>query len=72
MIEMVRSYLNGRDDVILAKAATVRRCLDRTSQVTEGNIAIHDYQKMDLDILKSVVSHHLDDLVQFCSFCLNL
>ncbi|EFC91558.1 protein of unknown function DUF86 [Dethiosulfovibrio peptidovorans DSM 11002] len=133
-----------KDDVLLAKAATIKRCIDRIHQVTEGdmdridewdvqdivilnlqraiqaaidmaahvvaikglglpresrenfvmiqqsegldrdlskrlqsmvgfrNIAIHDYQRMDIDILKSVVSNHLDDLLKWGSYCLNL
>lgn len=133
-----------KDDVLLAKAATIKRCIDRIHKVTEGdmdrldewdvqdivilnlqraiqaaidmaahvvaikglglpresrenfvmiqqsegldrdlskrlqnmvgfrNIAIHDYQRMDMDILKSVVSNHLDDLLKWGSYCLNL
>jgi len=29
------------------------------------NIAIHDYQTLDVDILKSILSKHLKDLEQF-------
>lgn len=133
-----------KDDVLLAKAATIKRRIDRIHQVTKGdmdridewdiqdivilnlqraiqaaidmaahivaikelglpresrenfvmiqqsegldpnlskglqkmvgfrNIAIHDYQRMDIDILKSVVSNHLDDLLKWGSYCLNL
>ena len=133
-----------KDDVLLAKAATIKRCIDRIHKVTEGdmdrldewdvqdivilnlqraiqaaidmaahvvaikglglpresrenfvmiqqsegldrdlskrlqsmvgfrNIAIHDYQRMDIDILKSVVSNHLEYLLKWGSYCLNL
>ncbi len=30
------------------------------------NVAIHEYQDLDFDILRKVVSHGLDDLVRFC------
>lgn len=29
------------------------------------NIAVHDYQKMNLDILKNIITHHLSDLTEF-------
>lgn len=31
------------------------------------NIAVHDYQNMNLDILKSILEKHLMDLENFCS-----
>lgn len=31
------------------------------------NIAVHDYQAIDPDILKSIISHHLKDFEQFYS-----
>lgn len=30
------------------------------------NIAVHDYQKLNIDILKSILSHRLSDLEDFC------
>lgn len=30
------------------------------------NIAVHNYQKLDLDILKSILQHNLGDLETFC------
>nr|WP_321502406.1 hypothetical protein [uncultured Dethiosulfovibrio sp.] len=51
-----------KDDVLLAKAATIKRCIDRIHKVTER----------DMDILKSVVSNHLDDHLKWGAFCLNL
>lgn len=29
------------------------------------NIAVHDYQKMNLDILKNIIIYHLSDLTEF-------
>jgi uncharacterized protein YutE (UPF0331/DUF86 family) len=31
------------------------------------NIAIHDYQKMNLDILQEIITKHLSDLIQFAN-----
>lgn len=30
------------------------------------NIAVHDYQKLDLEIIKRIVTSHLDDFTAFC------
>ena len=35
------------------------------------NIAVHDYQKMDLGILQQVIENHLDDLAVFSRTILN-
>jgi len=29
------------------------------------NIAVHDYQKMNMDILQEIITKHLDDLTDF-------
>lgn len=29
------------------------------------NIAVHDYRAVQLDIVKSIIKHHLDDFIQF-------
>ncbi|HPT69553.1 MAG TPA: DUF86 domain-containing protein [Syntrophomonas sp.] len=34
------------------------------------NIAVHDYQKMDLEILKQIIEHHLIDLNNFAKIML--
>lgn len=36
------------------------------------NIAVHDYQNIDLDIVKKIIELHLDDMKQFASVILNL
>lgn len=35
------------------------------SMVGFRNIAVHDYQKMNLDILKNIIIYHLSDLTEF-------
>ena len=35
------------------------------------NIAVHDYQKMNLDILQEIIETHLHDLNQFAQTCRN-
>lgn len=36
------------------------------------NIAVHDYKKIDEEILKDVIENHLDDLLEFARTILNL
>lgn len=36
------------------------------------NIAVHDYKKIDEEILKDVIENHLDDLLNFARTILNL
>lgn len=33
------------------------------------NIAVHDYQKMNLDILQEIIEKHLHDLINFAKIC---
>ena len=35
------------------------------------NIAVHDYQKMDLDILQKIITQHLTDLTEFTKVVLS-
>jgi len=35
------------------------------------NIAVHDYQKMNLDILQEIIETHLHDLTEFALICRN-
>lgn len=35
------------------------------------NIAVHDYQKMNLDILQEIIETHLHDLSEFAQICRN-
>jgi uncharacterized protein YutE (UPF0331/DUF86 family) len=34
------------------------------------NIAVHDYQNLEIEILKSILTHHLVDLEDFCQVIL--
>lgn len=34
------------------------------------NIAVHDYQAVNLEIVRQIVLHHLDDLVTFARWAL--
>jgi len=36
------------------------------------NIAVHDYKKIDVNILKNVIENHLEDLIDFARTILNL
>jgi len=29
------------------------------------NIAVHEYQELDLDIVQAIIEHHLQDLLEF-------
>jgi len=53
--------------VLLKNAKIITQSLSRKMQSMVGfrNIAIHDYQTLDVDILKSILSKHLKDLEQF-------
>lgn len=35
------------------------------------NIAVHDYQKLNMDIVVAVVRHHLSDFDEFCASIIN-
>jgi uncharacterized protein YutE (UPF0331/DUF86 family) len=34
------------------------------------NVAVHDYQALNLDIVREIIRSHLDDLAAFASWCL--
>lgn len=53
--------------VLLKNAKIIPQSLSKKMQSMVGfrNIAIHDYQTLDVDILKSILSKHLKDLEQF-------
>jgi uncharacterized protein YutE (UPF0331/DUF86 family) len=36
------------------------------------NILVHEYQKVDLEIMKSIIENHLNDFVSFTNCLLNL
>jgi uncharacterized protein YutE (UPF0331/DUF86 family) len=53
--------------VLLKNAKIITQSISKKMQSMVGfrNIAIHDYQTLDVDILKSILSKHLKDLEQF-------
>ena len=53
--------------VLLDHTKIISKTLSRKMQSMVGfrNIAIHDYQAIDVDILKSILTKHLKDLEQF-------
>jgi len=53
--------------VLLENAKIISKVLSRKMRSMVGfrNIAIHDYQALDLDILKAILTKHLKDLEQF-------
>lgn len=58
---------------LLEKAEMIEKDLSRKMQAMVGfrNIAIHDYQSMDADILKSILKKNLRDLEEFYTTILN-
>ena len=46
------------DDILLAKAAIIERCLHRVDA---------EYQKLDLAILQAVIEQGDDDFIAFCA-----
>lgn len=63
----------GGNFVLLEHAKIITKSLCRKMQSMVGfrNIAIHDYQALDLDILKAILSKNLRDLEQFYTTILN-
>jgi uncharacterized protein YutE (UPF0331/DUF86 family) len=53
--------------VLLENAKVITKALSQKMQSMAGfrNIAIHDYQNLDIEILKAILSKHLKDLEQF-------
>lgn len=53
--------------VLLENAKIITKTLSKKMQSMVGfrNIAIHDYQTLDVDILKAILSKNLKDLEQF-------
>ncbi|KPU26666.1 hypothetical protein TR13x_08780 [Caloranaerobacter sp. TR13] len=66
---------NSRDGFeLLYKNSIISEELNRKLKAMVGfrNIAVHDYQNIDLDIVKRIIELHLDDMKQFASVILNL
>ena len=59
--------------VLLESAKIISKVLSKKMQSMVGfrNIAIHDYQALDVDILKAILTKHLKDLEQFYTTILN-
>ena len=53
--------------VLLERAKIITKTLSKKMQLMVGfrNIAIHDYQALDVDILKAILSKNLKDIEQF-------
>ena len=45
---------------------------DLTSMVGFRNLAIHEYVKVNLDVVVAIVEKHLDEFKQFCQIALNI
>jgi uncharacterized protein YutE (UPF0331/DUF86 family) len=58
---------------LLEESGWIEPDLSRRMQAMVGfrNIAVHDYQKLRLEILESILNHHLEDFRAFASAMLN-
>jgi len=52
---------------LLAEARKVDRRLSDVLKRMVGfrNVAVHDYQHLNLDIVRAIIQRHLDDLLEF-------
>jgi uncharacterized protein YutE (UPF0331/DUF86 family) len=57
---------------LLAREGTLPEDLAQRLQKMVGfrNVAVRDYQHLNLEILRAIVARHLDDLTGFASLCL--
>lgn len=62
------------DDIVLNKVATLERCVARVHEVFAEdernmvgfrNVAVRDYQALNLDIVLEILRRRLDDLLAF-------
>lgn len=54
------------NDVILNKIAIIERCIKNLkTMVGFRNIAFHNYQTVNLNIVKEIIEKHLKDLKSF-------
>ncbi|WP_069648847.1 type VII toxin-antitoxin system HepT family RNase toxin [Caloranaerobacter ferrireducens] len=66
---------NSRDGFeLLHKNGIISKELNKKLKAMVGfrNIAVHDYQNIDLDIVKKIIELHLNDMKQFATVILNL
>lgn len=70
------------DDVLLNKASTMERCVARAREeylrdpatkrmVGFRNIAVHDYQALQLPITVSIITDHLDEFLTYSKVLLS-
>jgi uncharacterized protein YutE (UPF0331/DUF86 family) len=54
---------------ILCKADLLEKGLAERMMAMVGfrNVAVHDYQELNLDIVKQIIEKHLKDFIQFTS-----
>lgn len=59
--------------VLLERAGWIEPALSRRMQAMVGfrNVAVHDYQKLRLAVVKSILEEHLDDFRRFAAAMLN-
>lgn len=57
------------DDVLINKAASIERCVQRACEAALDmgfrNVAVHDYQALQLPITTNILAHHLNDFLMF-------
>ena len=60
--------------ILLADAKLLDPSLSRHLQTMVGfrNIAVHDYQKMNVEVLRSILDRRLDDFRDFCRALLQM
>jgi uncharacterized protein YutE (UPF0331/DUF86 family) len=58
---------------LLGDAEVIDRDLEKRLVAMVGfrNIAVHNYEQIDVHILQSIVEHHLKDLEEFCRIALH-
>ena len=58
---------------LLDRAGWIQPDLSRRMQAMVGfrNVAVHDYQKLNLEVVKSILENHLDDFRAFSSAMIN-
>ncbi|WP_047373941.1 DUF86 domain-containing protein [Exiguobacterium sp. ZOR0005] len=62
------------NDVILNKVTTIDHDLAKTliNMVGFRNVAVHDYQALQLNILEAILEKHIDDFKAFTKAILQL
>lgn len=62
------------DDVLINKAASIERCVARASLSTSmkqmtgfRNVAVHDYQAVQIPIVIAIIEKHTEELLDYAS-----